>query len=93
MKYVSIVDVKDKLEELFTYIEANPDSEVFITFNGKPIIKMSPVDVKTRVAAEKKNNPDYRRFGIAKGKFTFDDDVFMALDEEIDKMFYGEEKQ
>ena len=93
MKYVSIVDAKEQLSYLIKLLE-NPQEEVYLTFNGKPIIKMTPITENLpHVVEEKKHNPDYRRFGIAKGTFTFDDELFDSMDAEIDKMFYGEDKK
>lgn len=93
MKYVSIVDAKEQLSYLIKLLE-NPKEEVYLTFNGKPIIKMTPITENLpHVVEEKKQNPDRRRFGIAKGTFTFDDELFDSMDAEIDKMFFGEDKK
>ena len=78
MKYVSIVDAKEKFADLITTLNQNPREEIFLTFSGKPIIKMSRV---TEVPAE-------NRIGIAKGKFTIPAD-FDKWDEEIAEMFGG----
>ena len=68
---------------------SDPLEEVYLTFQGKPIIKMTPIkeDLPRVVEEEKKTNPDRRRFGIAKGKFVIDDEAFDAMDAEILKMF------
>ncbi len=86
MKYVSIVDAKEQLSDLIQLLQ-DPKEEVYLTFNGKPIVKMTPVTEKLPLAEEKLPNPNRRRFGIAKGKFTFDDELFDALDAEILKSF------
>ena len=85
MKYVSIVDAKEQLSDLIQLLQ-DPKEEVYLTFNGKPIVKMTPVTEKLPLAEEK----PIRRAGIAKGTFTFDDELFDALDAEVDKMFFGE---
>ena len=48
---------------------------------------MTPIAKSLPPVAEP--NPNRRRFGIAKGQFTFDDELFDALDADIDKMFFG----
>ena len=90
MKYVSIVDAKEQLADIVKLLQ-DPHEEVYLTFNDKPIIKMTPVAEKNPSAEQK--NPNRRLFGIAKGKFTFDDELFDALDAEVDKMFFGEVAQ
>ena len=91
MKYVSIVDAKEQLSYLIKLLE-NPQEEVYLTFNGKPIIKMVPIkEDLPPVEEDKKPNPNRRRFGIAKGTFTFDDELFDSLDVEIDKMIFKED--
>lgn len=92
MKYVSIVDAKDRLADLVEFLHDDPHAEVYLTFNNKPIVKMTPI-TEDLSPVEKKTNPNRRRFGIAKGKFTFDDELFDALDADIDKMFFGEAAQ
>ena len=78
MQYVSIVDAKDKFAELITLLNQNHQEEVYLTFGGKPIIKMSRVE----------EAPVENRIGIAKGKFTIPAD-FDKWDEEIAEMFGG----
>lgn len=91
MKYVNVIDAKEQFSDLVTLL-SNPQEEVFLTFNGKPIIKMSPITENMPNVAEEKNpNPYRRRAGIAKGKFVLDDEFFDAMDAEIDKMFFGGE--
>lgn len=78
MKYVSIVDAKEKFADLVTSLNSNPKEEIFLTFNGKPIVKMTHVE---EVPAE-------NRLGIAKGAFTIPTD-FDKWDKEIAEMFGG----
>ena len=100
MKYVSIVDAKEKFADLITELNQNQQEEIFLTSDGKPIIKMTPVtenlprveeknpalnpEHKSEQKSEHKHKPDPRRiFGIAKGKFVIDDELFDALDAQI----------
>jgi len=87
MKYVNIVNAKEQLADLIKLLQ-DPQEEVYLTFNGKPIIKMTPI-TEDLPPVEEKPKP-IRRAGIAKGKFTFDDELFDALDADIEKMFLGE---
>lgn len=91
MKYINVIDAKEQFADLVTLL-SDPLEEVYLTFQGKPIIKMVPIKENLpRVKEEKPApNPDARRFGIAKGKFVLDDELFDAMDSEIDKMFFGE---
>ena len=91
MKYVSIVDAKEQLSYLIKLLE-NPLEEVYLTFNGKPIIKMVPIKEDLPPVEEEKPKRKIRRAGIAKGKFTFDDELFDSMDAEIEKMILGEDK-
>ena len=91
MKYVNVIDAKEQFADLVTLL-SDPLEEVYLTFQGKPIIKMTPIKQDLPRVNEEKPvpNPDRRRFGIAKGKFVLDDELFDAMDSEIDKMFFGE---
>ena len=91
MKYINVIDAKEKFADLVTLL-SDPLEEVYLTFQGKPIIKMTPIKENLPSVNEEKrtSNPDARRFGIAKGKFVLDDELFDAMDSEIDKMFFGE---
>ncbi len=103
MKYINVIDAKEQFSYLVNLL-CDPQEEVYLTFGGKPIIKMTPI-TENLPRVEEKNpalnpehkseyKPDPRRiFGIAKGTFTFDDKLFDDMDEEIDKMFFGEEKK
>lgn len=85
MKYVNIVDAKEQFGDLINLLSKNPQEEIFLTFAGKPIVKMQPVKENLPLVPESKHNPDSdrRRFGIAKGTFVLDDELFDALDAEI----------
>ncbi|MBQ7454623.1 MAG: hypothetical protein IJS69_06210 [Selenomonadaceae bacterium] len=94
MKYVNVIDAKEQFTDLVTLLSSNPLEEVYLTFAGKPIIKMQPIKENLPLVPEEKNKPkiDRRRaFGIAKGTFVIDDELFDSMDAEIDKMFFGGE--
>lgn len=86
MKYVSIVDAKEQLSDLIKLLQ-DPQEEVYLTFNGKPIVKMTPVTRNLPPVEEKK---PIRRAGIAKDDYKLPpdfDEQFVAMDAEILKMF------
>ena len=88
MKYVSIVDAKEQFADLVTSLNSNPKEEIFLTFNGKPIIKMTPIKENLPCVKEDKPapKPNHRRFGIAKGKYNLPpnfDELFDAMDAEL----------
>ena len=86
MKYVNVIDAKEQFADLVTLLSQNPLEEVYLTFAGKPIIKMQPVTENLPLVPEsrRKPNPDRRRFGIAKHKLPPDfDEQFVAMDAEI----------
>lgn len=93
MKYVNVIDAKEQFTDLVTLLSSNPLEEVYLTFAGKPIIKMQPIKENLPLVPEEKNKPKNirRRAGIAKGTFVLDDELFDSMDAEIDKMFFGGE--
>lgn len=94
MKYVNVIDAKEQFSDLVTLLSTYQQDKIILTFAGKPLIEMVPIkEDSPHVEENKKPNPNRRRFGIAKGEFTFDDELFDSLDAEIDKMFFGEDKQ
>ncbi|MBQ3337042.1 MAG: hypothetical protein IJG80_06525 [Selenomonadaceae bacterium] len=93
MKYINVIDAKEQFSYLVNLL-CDPQEEVYLTLGGKPIIKMTPITENLPRVEEKnpalnpehksEHKPDPRRvFGIAKGTFTFDDELFDALDAEI----------
>lgn len=93
MKYINVIDAKEQFSYLVNLL-CDPQEEVYLTFGGKPIIKMTPITENLPRVEEKnpalnpehksEHKPDPRRiFGIAKGKFVIDDELFDALDAEI----------
>ena len=82
MKYINVIDAKEKFSELVTLL-SDPLEEVYLTFQGKPIIKMSPIKEDLPRVEEEKPVTPRRRAGIAKGTFVLDDELFDAMDAEI----------
>jgi len=79
MKTVNIHEAKTQLSRL---VEAAAKGEPFVIAKaGKPLVKVVPVD-----AAQAP-----RRLGFMKGQFTVPDDFDTMFQEEIEKLFYGEE--
>ena len=84
MKYVNVADAKEQFADLVGQIERKEQKEIFLTHNGKPIVKMIPVEE----IPEKK-----RRIGIAKNVWNLPpdfDEKFDAMDEEILRSFLPE---
>jgi prevent-host-death family protein len=79
MRTVNIHEAKTQLSKL---IDAAAKGEPFIIAKaGKPLVKVVPIDAP----AEK------RRLGFMKGQFTVPDDFDTMFQEEIIKMFEGEQ--
>ena len=86
MKYVNVIDAKEQFADLVTLL-SDPLEEVYLTFQGKPIIKMTPIkEDLPRVNEEKPITSRRRLFGIAKDKHNLPpnfDELFDAMDAEI----------
>jgi prevent-host-death family protein len=79
MRTVNIHEAKTHLSRL---IEAAAKGEPFIIAKaGKPLVKVVPVDAPTAP----------RRLGFMRGAFTVPDDFDTMDQEEIEKLFYGDE--
>jgi prevent-host-death family protein len=79
MRTVNIHEAKTHLSRL---VEAAANGESFIIAKaGKPLVKVVPVDAPTAP----------RRFDFMKGQFTVPDDFDTMDQEEIEKLFYGDE--
>lgn len=77
---VNVLEAKTNLSKLLMLLETKQEDEVIICKNNNPmaVIKLIPqVDVSKRI-------------GIAKGKIVYPDDI-NEMDDEIAKMFYGED--
>jgi prevent-host-death family protein len=79
MKTVNMQDAKTHLSRL---VEAAAKGESFIIGKaGKPLVKVVPVDAPTAP----------RRLGFMRGAVTVPDDFDTMDQEEIEKLFYGDE--
>lgn len=76
MKYVNVADAKEQFADLVGQIERKEQKEIFLTHNGKPIVKMIPVD----------EIPEKKRVGVAKGKFKVPAE-FDEWDKDVAAMF------
>jgi prevent-host-death family protein len=84
MTMVNMLEAKTSLSKLVEAVESGSEAEIVIARNGKPAAKLVPLD-----AAPKKK----RRLGLAEGKYPpLDYEGFQALDAEIEKMFFGDDK-
>jgi len=80
MTTVNMLQAKNNLSKLVEAVESGSEAEVIIARNGKPAVRIVPLDQKRRGV----------RLGLAKGKFVVPDNIDRDNDE-IAKMFYGEE--
>jgi len=71
MMQVSVREAKMDLSKLMRLIESNREDEIQIARNGRPIVKMTPVN----------STPASRRIGVAEGKFKVPDDLDAGSDE------------
>ena len=79
MKTVNMQDANTHLSRL---VEAAAKGEPFIIVKaGKPLVKVVPVDAPTAP----------RRLGFMRGAVTVPDDFDTMDQEEIEKLFYGDE--
>jgi prevent-host-death family protein len=82
MKTVNIHEAKTHLSRL---IEGAVNGEPFVIAKaGKPMVKV--VAIETAMAPKGK-----RRLGFMKGQMTIPDDFDTFMQDEIEKLFYGEE--
>jgi prevent-host-death family protein len=82
MPVVNMLDAKSRLSRLVQAVESGEEEEIVIARNGKPAARLVPIAPKPDVS---------KRIGIAKGEFVVPDD-FDADNEEIAKLFYGEDE-
>ena len=69
-------EAKTQLSKLVDAIESGRETEITIARDGHPAARLVPV-----------RPPQRLRLGLAKGRFTFDDRAFQALDAEVGKLF------
>ena len=75
---VNVFKAKTDFSKLIRLIESKREESITIARNGKPVVKLVPVDAV----------PVAKRIGVAKGKFKVPDD-FDAGNEEIAAMLTG----
>jgi prevent-host-death family protein len=84
MLTVNMLDAKTRLSRLVEAVESGAESEIIIARNGKPAARLVPIQ----------KPPDTsKRLGLLAGKYppmSLED--FNADDEEIARMFYGEDE-
>ena len=80
MTTVNMLEAKNNLSRLVEAVESGAEREIVIARNGKPAARL--VALEERKAGI--------RLGVAKGKFEVPDDID-ELNDEIAKMFYGDE--
>ena len=80
MTTVNMLEAKSNLSRLVEAVESGKQAEIIIARNGKPAARLVPIETR----------PKGQRIGIAKGEFVVPDD-FGADDEEIAKLFYGDD--
>ena len=84
MTTVNMLEAKTSLSKLVEAVESGAESEIIIARNGKPAAKLVPL------GAEPKKKI---RLGLAAGKYPpLDYEEFQALDAEVHKIFFGDEK-
>ncbi len=86
MPSVNMHEAKTHLSKLVKALVSGAEKEITLAQNGKPVVRMTAI----------KSEKPKRRFGFAKGRFTFDHEASDRLDAEIEKLFeesadpYGE---
>lgn len=80
MTTVNMLEAKNNLSKLVEAVESGGESEIIIARNGRPAARLVPLE-------QKKTG---MRIGVAKGLFTVPDNIDED-NEEIEKLFYGEE--
>lgn len=83
MPFVDIQDAQHKLAELMDALESGHETEIIISRNGKPV---------ARLLAATADGDTSKRLGIVEGKYAdFTLEEFNAMDDEIARLFYGED--
>ena len=84
MTTVNMLEAKTSLSKLVEAVERGAETEIIIARNGKPAAKLVSMDAEPKKKI---------RLGLAAGKYPpLDYEAFQALDTEIEKMFFGEDK-
>ena len=83
MPTVNMLEAKTRLSSLVQAVESGAESEIVIARNGKPAAKLVPVGSPPKTGV---------RLGLLQGKYpAISLEEFDACNEEIAKLFYGEE--
>jgi len=77
MVTVNMLDAKTNLSKLVETVENGTEHEIVLARNGRPAARIVPLARSDTSAL----------IGAAKGKFSFDKDLFDAMDAEIADMF------
>jgi prevent-host-death family protein len=77
---VNMLEARNNLSKLVEAVESGAESEIVIARNGKPAVRLVPLDGRKGGV----------RLGAAKGMFEVPDTID-ALNDEIAKMFYGDD--
>ena len=80
MTIVNMLEAKNNLSKLVEAVETGCEEEIIIARNGLPAARLVPLEQKKHGVI----------IGIAKGEFTVPDNIDED-NEEIAKMFYGDE--
>ena len=80
MTVVNMLEAKNNLSKLVEAVESGGETEIIIARNGKPAARLVPLEQKRRGVL----------LGLAKGRFAVPDNIDRD-NEEIAKMFYGDE--
>ena len=84
MLTVNMLDAKTRLSRLVEAVESGAESEIIIARNGKPAARLVPIQKPIDAS---------KRLGLLAGKYppmSLED--FNSDDEEIARMFYGEDE-
>lgn len=84
MLIVNMLDAKTNLSKLVEAVESGSEDEIVIARNGKPAAKIVPV-----ATSQQKRQP----LGFLDGKYPLMSlEQLNASNEEIERLFYGEEE-
>ena len=84
MTTVNMLEAKTSLSKLVEAVESGAETEIIIARNGKPAAKLVSIDAEPKKKV---------RLGLAAGKYPpLDYEEFQALDAEVHKMFFGNDK-
>ena len=81
MTTVNMLEAKNNLSKLVEAVESGAEREIVIARNGKPAARLMPLEQKKGAL-----------IGIAKGEFEVPDNID-ELNDEISRMFYGDDEE